>query len=108
VYYKKAAGENLLSTHQKRVIFFSNEVEAEQFINLVNEVMQQAGGSTLPASASPMVNELQEPVIPGKFYNKEQVKEALVQLVQSDKFVDQFYNLLVKKYGKVQDSESDS
>jgi hypothetical protein len=47
-------------------------------------------------------------VVPGKFYNKEQVKEALVQLVQSDKFVDQFYNLLVKKYGKVNDSESDS
>jgi hypothetical protein len=81
VYYKKAAGENLLSTHQKRVIFFSNEVEAEQFINLVNEVMQQAGGSIQPSSASTIVNEQLEPVIPGKFYNKEQVKEALVQLV---------------------------
>ena len=29
VYYKKVAGENLLSTHQKRVIFFSSEQEAE-------------------------------------------------------------------------------
>lgn len=54
MYYKKAAGENLLSTHQKRVIFFSNEVEAEQFVNLTNEVMSQAGGGNLPASASAM------------------------------------------------------
>jgi hypothetical protein len=44
----------------------------------------------------------------GKFYSKDQVKEALVQLVQSDKFVDQFYNLLVKKFGKIEDSESDA
>ena len=107
MYYKKAAGENLLSTHQKRVIFFSNEVEAEQFVNLTKEVMSQASGGSLPASASAMAQQ-PEPVVPGKFYNKEQVKEALVQLVQSDKFVDQFYNLLVKKYGKVHDSESDS
>ena len=39
VYYKKAAGENLLSTHQKRVIFFSNELEAEQFLNMMQEIM---------------------------------------------------------------------
>jgi hypothetical protein len=43
-----------------------------------------------------------------KFFTKEQIKESLVQMVQSDKFVDQFYNLLVKKYGKVKESESDA
>ena len=31
---------------------------------------------------------------PQKFYTKEQVKELLVQMVSSDKFVDQFYQLL--------------
>ena len=43
VYYKKAAGENLLSTHQKRVIFFSNELEADQFMTLITEIMSQPG-----------------------------------------------------------------
>ncbi len=37
----------------------------------------------------------------GKFYTKEHVKEALVQMVQSEKFIDSFYTLLVRKYGKI-------
>lgn len=34
------------------------------------------------------------------FFTKQQVRETLQVMINSDKFMDNFYSLLVKKYGK--------
>ena len=71
------------------MIFFSNEIEAETFIKLVNEILSKNGKKKVKKEE---ISEFDDK--PQKFYTKEQVKELLVQMVSSDKFVDQFYQLL--------------
>ncbi|CDW90943.1 UNKNOWN [Stylonychia lemnae] len=71
-----------------RVIYFSQMEEKDQFLKIAEQVQK-----VLKELREIKVKQSQE-----KFFTREQVKETLVSIVQGDKFVDYFYQMLLKKY----------
>lgn len=56
------------------------------FTKLVDEILSQNGKKKVKLEEASEFDDRSH-----KFYTKEQVKELLVQMVSSEKFVDQFY-----------------
>eukprot|EP00347_Sterkiella_histriomuscorum_P008869 403343433 len=81
---------NNLLPNSLRVIYFSQLEEKEQFWKIAVEQVQKE----LKESRVTQTQQQEE-----KFFTKDQVRETLVSIVQGDKFVDYFYQMLLKKYG---------